>query len=255
MLDAFIERDAQRVETRGPYLQLLHGAERPASATTLHRERERPSSSKSDEPIIFVLDADASICEAIRKQSEPGSWDFKAFCSGREFLEWPKPSAPSCLVLDTSIGDVDSLALQWHLAAECPAMPILVIASEADVSKVVQAMKAGAIEFLLKPLRIEELHGGIARAIEQSRSAIRKQLDMQALRACHGSLTCREREVMVRVVAGRLNKQVADDLGISEITVKAHRGKVMRKMCARTFANLVKMAAALGLTGTHSMGE
>jgi FixJ family two-component response regulator len=248
MLDSFIERDFRNLETRGSYPELLHDAARSTPRRNADRERERRLSSRSSEPIVFVIDADASTCEAIRNQGKHGGWDCKAFSAECEFLAWPKPCVPSCLVLDASIPAVDSLALQRRLAAERPAMPIVIVAAEADVAKAVQAMKAGAIEFLLKPLRIEELQGAIARAIEQSRDALHEEFDMRSLRMCHGSLTPREREVMERIVAGRLNKQVAGDLGISEITVKAHRGRVMRKMCARSFANLVRMAARLGLT-------
>ncbi|MGH8173856.1 MAG: response regulator transcription factor [Rhodanobacteraceae bacterium] len=196
---------------------------------------------------MFVVDEDDSMRDALARTIESGGWFVEAFSSGREFLERPHLAAPSCLVLDIAIGDIDSLDLQRRLAIDRPAMPIIFTARHADIPATVQAIKAGALEFFMKPLCDEELQNAIARAIERSRDARLTEVEILALRASYASLTPRERDVMALVVLGRLNKQAADELGISEITVKAHRGSVMRKMRARTFASLMGMAAKVGL--------
>ena len=155
--------------------------------------------------------------------------------------------APSCLVLDVGLQDLNGLDLQKRVAADRTDMPIIFITGHGDVPMTVRAMKAGAVEFLTKPFADEVLLGAIRNAIERSRAAVSREVEMRVLQNSYASLTPREREVMALVVSGRLNKQVGGELGISEITVKAHRGHAMRKMKADSLADLVKMAARLRL--------
>jgi FixJ family two-component response regulator len=151
------------------------------------------------------------------------------------------------LILDVRLPNLDGLELQNRLASEHAHMPIIFITGHGDVPTSVRAMKAGAVEFLTKPFVDEVLLNAIGQAIERSRGTLRHAMELDALRQCHASLSQREREVLALVVSGLLNKQVAGELGISEVTVKAHRGQVMRKMKADSFASLVNMAAALGI--------
>jgi FixJ family two-component response regulator len=174
-------------------------------------------------------------------------WHPETFASAQEFLENPRVLVPSCLVLDVSLPGLNGLDLQKRVAVERPDMPIIFITGYGDVPTTVQAMKAGAVEFLTKPFSDDALLNAIRQAIERSRGALGYEAEMQALRNCYASLTHRERQVMALVVSGLLNKQVGGELGISEITVKAHRGQVMQKMKADSFAELVKMAARLRL--------
>ena len=167
------------------------------------------------------------------------------FASAEAFLARPKPDVPSCLVLDVSLPDLNGLDLQKRIADDRTDMPIIFITGYGDVPMTVRAMKAGAVEFLTKPFHDEVLIAAIRNAIEQSRTALDRDAELRALRARQASLTPRELEVMALVVSGKLNKQVGSELGISEITVKAHRGHLMRKMKADSFADLVTMAAKL----------
>jgi FixJ family two-component response regulator len=174
-------------------------------------------------------------------------WRSEVFATAQEFLARPRVFLPSCLVLDVTLPDLNGLDLQKRIATDRIDMPIIFITGHGDVPMTVRAMKAGAVEFLTKPYADEVLLSAIQQAIECSHSALRCEAEMRSLRDPYASLSCREQQVMGLVVRGLLNKQVGGELGISEITVKAHRGNVMRKMKAGSLANLVKMAAALNL--------
>ena len=198
-------------------------------------------------PIVFVVDDDVSVRESLELLIRCEGWQPETFASAREFLARPRGLVPSCLVLDISLPGLSGLDLQKHVAVERPDMPIIFITGYGDVPMTVQAMKAGAVEFLTKPFSDDALLSGIRQALERSESALGDEAEMRTLRDRYASLTGREREVMALVVAGLLNKQVGSDLGISEITVKAHRGRMMQKMKADSLADLVNMAGRLGL--------
>ena len=199
-------------------------------------------------PIVFVVDDDISVRESLQLLIECEGWHPQTFASAQEFLDRPRNLVPSCLVLDVSLPGLNGLDLQKRVAVERPDMPIIFITGYGDVPTTVQAMKAGAVEFLTKPFGDNVLLSAIRHALDRSHSALGREAEMQVLRDCYASLTRREREVMTLVVSGLLNKQVGGELGISEITVKAHRGQVMQKMKADSFADLVKQAARLGLS-------
>jgi FixJ family two-component response regulator len=198
-----------------------------------------------DTPIVFVVDDDVSVRESLEALIRSAGWQPETFASAEEFLSRPRVLAPSCLVLDVSLPDLNGLDLQKRVTADRIDMPIIFITAYGDVPMSVQAMKAGAVEFLTKPFGDDVLLGAIRHAIERSRTALDHEAEIRSLRDCYASLTRREREVMALVVSGRLNKQVGGELDISEITVKAHRGQVMRKMKADSLADLVNMAARL----------
>ena len=195
---------------------------------------------------VFVVDDDVSVRESLELLIKHAGWRPETFASAREFLARPRADVPCCLVLDVTLPGLNGLELQQQLT-ERTEMPIIFITGYGDVPMTVRAMKAGAVEFLTKPLKDDVLLDAIRHAIERSRAALRHESELQSLRDCYASLTPREREVMVLVVSGLLNKQVGGELGISEITVKAHRGQLMRKMKADSLPDLVTMAARLGL--------
>ena len=202
----------------------------------------------SASPIVFVVDDDISVRESLELLIHNQGWLAETFASAQEFLDRPRTLVPSCLVLDISLPGLNGLELQERVAVERTDMPIIFITGHGDISMTVQAMKAGAVEFLTKPFSDDVLLTAIRQALERSHAALGQESEMQALRDCYASLTRRERDVMSLVVSGLLNKQVGGTLGITEITVKAHRGKVMRKMKANSLADLVKMAARLRVT-------
>src|SRR5262244_3456065 len=221
------------------------------SAITLLHE-VGSSSMANAKPIVFVVDDDVSVRESLELLIQNEGWQPKTFASAQEFLDCPRALVPNCLLLDISLPGMTGLDLQKRIAIERTAMPIIFITGSGDVPKSVQAMKAGAVEFLTKPFNAEVLLAAIPQALERSRLALAQEAEMRDLRDRYASLTPRERAVMGLVVSGLLNKQVGGELGISEITVKAHRGQVMQKMKANSFADLVKMAERLHLTAAAS---
>jgi FixJ family two-component response regulator len=198
-------------------------------------------------PIVFVVDDDLAVRESLESLICAAGWQPEVFASAQDFLARPRVLAPSCLVLDVTLPDLNGLDLQERIAVDRIDMPIIFITGHGDVPMTVKAMKAGAVEFLTKPFQSEELLSAIRYAIERSYAALHHEAQLQVLRDRYRLLSHREREVMALVVCGRLNKQVGSELGISEITVKAHRGRVMAKMKADSLADLVNMAGRLRL--------
>lgn len=207
-----------------------------------------PAVKPQQQPIVFVVDDDISVRESLELLIQFAGWQPEIFASAEDFLARPRTSTPSCLVLDVSLPELNGLELQKLIASERIDMPIIFITGHGDVPMSVQAMKAGAVEFLIKPFDDQVLLSAIRHAIERSAAVLEDQSEITTLRSSYESLTPREQEIMLLVVAGMLNKQIGVQLGISEITVKAHRGKVMQKMNADSLADLVKTAVRLGLT-------
>ena len=195
--------------------------------------------------IVFVVDDDISVRESLELLIQSEGWQPETFSSAQDFLVRSRKPAPSCLLLDISMPGLNGLELQKRVATEHPDVPIIFITGHGDVPKTVQAMKSGAVEFLTKPFKEDVLLSAVRQALERSRVALGLQAEIKELQDRYSSLSPREREVMALVVSGLLNKQVGGELGISEITVKAHRGKVMQKMKADSLPDLVKMAVKL----------
>jgi FixJ family two-component response regulator len=197
-------------------------------------------------PLVFVVDDDVSVRESLELLIRSAGWLPEMFETAQQFLARPRAIVPNCLILDVNLPDLNGLDLQKLISVERTEMPIIFVTGYGDVPMTVKAMKAGAVEFLTKPFNDEAMLTAVGLALDRSRTALVLETEMEALRGRHASLSRREREVMALVVTGLLNKQVAHELGISEITVKAHRGKVMEKMQAASFADLVNIAGRLG---------
>ena len=198
--------------------------------------------------MVFVVEDDPSVREALAGLIRSAGWNVEVFVSAHEFLAHQRTDAPSCLVLDVGLPGLSGLDLQARMAQLNNDIPIVFITGHGDVPMSVRAMKAGAVEFLTKPFLDQDLLGGIQVAIERHRAVREEDAGLEELRMCYGTLTPRERQVMELVISGRLNKQAAAELGTSEITIKVHRGRVMTKMQATSFADLVNRAARLKLT-------
>jgi FixJ family two-component response regulator len=201
-----------------------------------------------DKAVVYVIDDDESIREALRSLLATVGLDVRTFPSTRDFLEAKRPDAPACIVLDVRLPGVSGLDFQTELSRSDINFPIIFISGHGDIPMTVRAIKAGAIEFLTKPFREQELLDAVQTGIQQDRLRRQSAAGMAGLQERFGSLTTREREIMAHVVTGRMNKQIAADLDLSEITVKVHRGNVMHKMAAKSLADLVRMADRLGLS-------
>ncbi len=202
---------------------------------------------RHERPVVFVVDDDICVRESLESLIRCEGWQPETFSSGQEFLTRPRALVPSCLVLDFSLPGLNGLELQKRVAAERTDMPVIFITGCMDVPMTVQAMKAGAFDFFSKPFIEDALLSAIRFALERSRVALSREAQMRVLQERYASLSLREQQVMALVVCGLLNKQIGGELGISEITEKAHRGKVMQKMRADTIVDLVRMAARLRL--------
>ena len=199
-------------------------------------------------PVVYVVAPDRAERESLERLIQCEGWHAETFASAEEFLAEPLEVAPSCLLLDVSLPGLSGLELQKRTVIKHPYIPILFLSAKDDIPTVVEAMKAGAVEFLTKPFLQSDLLNAFREALDRSRQALARETEKRALQKCYASLSDRQRQVMALVSSGLLNKQVAGKLGISEITVKAHRGQVMQKMHADSFSDLIRMAAKLGLS-------
>ena len=204
------------------------------------------------QPVVFVVDDDTSVRGALSNLIRSVGLRAEVFASASEFLSGNRPDVPSCLILDVRLPGVSGLDFQAELARANIQIPIIFITGHGDVPMTVKAMKAGAVEFLTKPFRDQDLLDAVQAALRRAKSALENEKVLSGLRAKYESLTPREQEVMAWVTGGLLNKQVAAEIGVSEITVKLHRGNVMRKMGAKSLAELVRMADALEVRRTKS---
>ena len=200
-------------------------------------------------PIVFVVDDDISVRESLQLLIQCEGWHPETFASAQEFLDRPRSLVPTCLVLDVSLPGLNGLDLQKRVAVERPDMPIIFITGHGDVPTTVKAMKAGAVEFLTKPFSDDTLLDAIRQAVERSRAALGYQAEMQGLRDCYALLTHRERQVMALTVTGQQNKQIAGTIGIRDVTVRVHRRQLMRKMGAKSVAELVRITDQLRSEG------
>ncbi len=223
-----------------------------ANDWTLLRSGVPFSALSQSTPTVFVVDDDACLRETVEVLIGDAGWRTETFGTARDFLARPPSHEPSCLIAGVDLPDLDGLELQARVADERPDMPVIFVAGHSEVAQVVRAMKAGAADFLAKPLSDVALLSAVRGAIHRSEAALLEEAQRQRLLDRYALLSGREREVMALVVAGRLNKQIGGDLGISEVTVKAHRGQVMAKMQARSFAGLVTMGRQLGLSPADS---
>jgi FixJ family two-component response regulator len=224
-----------------------------ARTRTVSGQQGSSRSSDGLTPVVFVVNDDPSVRESLVSLIRSAGWQAKAFGDARTFLSHPRELAPSCLILDVDLPDIDGLELQ-ALVADRLDLPVMFVTECVDVRTTVRAMKAGAVEFLTRPFDEDILLVAISHAILLSRAALSRQAETRVLHERYASLSDREQEVMERVIAGKLNKLIANDLGISEITVKAHRGRVMRKMAAASVPHLVNMAATLALARAPTLG-
>jgi FixJ family two-component response regulator len=204
------------------------------------------------QPVVFIIDDDASLCEALARLFRSVGLQAKVHGSALEFLQSKLPDGPSCLVLDVRLPGLSGLDFQSELAKANIQIPIVFMTGHGDIPMTVRAMKAGAVEFLPKPFRDQDMLDAVQAGLERDRARRRNASDSSRLKANFDSLTPREQEIMGFVTAGLMNKQIAGEIGVSEITVKVHRGNVMRKMGAKSLAELVRMADALGVRRTKS---
>jgi formate hydrogenlyase transcriptional activator len=239
------QRAAARLNNGALPNSLPASDESPAATAQVPRHELRSTNTTPDLPIVFVVDDDISARHSMERLIRREGWQPETFTFAQEFLNRPRTRVPNCLVLDISLQEVNGLDLQKRIVVERAETPIIFITGHGDVPTSVQAMKAGAVEFLIKPFTDKSLLAAIREALTRSSIALGREAEMRSVRDCYASLSHRERQVMALVVSGLLNKQVGAELGISEITVKAHRGRVMQKMGAKSVVDLVRMATRL----------